>query len=97
MKLSLEKLDGRHKGLNRLKYRVLVNGAKPTKFQDFCQVRQWCWETWGPSCEREIFLSLGQDNVGSVEWAWHYDEKFNYCYIYLAGPKQLELFTLKWL
>ena len=97
MKLSLEKLDGRHKGLNRLKYRVFVTGDKTTKFQNFCQVRQWCWETWGPSCEREIFLSLGQDNIGSIDWAWHYDEKFNYCYIYLAGPKQLELFTLKWL
>jgi hypothetical protein len=94
--LSLEKLDGRHKGLNRLKYRILVQGPRTEKFQDFLQVRRWCWETWGPSCEREIFLLLAQNNVESMDWAWHFDEKWQACYIYLAGSKQLELFSLKW-
>lgn len=97
MTLSLEKLDGRHKGLNRLKYRILIHGTTTDRFQTFLQIRQWCWDTWGPSCEREIFLPLANNNPGSNDWAWHFEEKFQACYIYLSGSKQLELFSLKWL
>ena len=99
MKLRLDKLDGRHKGSSLFTHRVFVQGPKLEKCKDFLKLRQWCWETWGPSCEREIYLSLALNNIDDRPrgWAWHYEDNYTECYIYLTSSQQLEFFTLKWL
>ena len=99
MKFKLEKLDGRHKGSSLFTHRAVVQGSKKLeKYKDFLKLRQWCWETWGPSCEREIYIPLALNNIDDrpYGWAWHYGDNYTECYIYLSGSKQLELFSLKW-
>jgi hypothetical protein len=51
MALKLEKLDGRHSGHFFFQYRVWVHGSD--RIRDFIQIRNWCWEVWGSSCERD--------------------------------------------
>lgn len=99
MSFKIEKLDGRHKGSSYFSHRVLVQGLKLERLKEFQTVREWCWATWGPSCEREIYLSFAFNKIENrpLHWAWHYEVQFDECYIYITGPKELELFTLKWL
>ena len=55
----------------------------------FFEVRNWCWETWGPSCELEFW-----DAKKNPAWAWNLTE-FE-LKIYLTGDKEASWFTLKW-
>ena len=97
MKLRIEKLDGRHKGSRSFAHRAVVLGLTADRFIDFLTLREWCWDTWGPSCEREIYLNSHYNKVRNNPWVWHYNGDYSECYIYLTGSKELELFTLKWL
>jgi hypothetical protein len=105
MKFKIEKLDGRHKGNSSFTHRAVVLGLIEDRFIDFLTLREWCWNTWGPSCEREIYLNSHFNHfinshfnkIKNNSWAWHYNDDYNECCIYLAGSKELELFTLKWL
>jgi len=97
MKFKIEKLDGRHKGNSSFTHRAVVLGLTADRFIDFLTLREWCWNTWGPSCEREIYLNTHFNKIKNNSWAWHYNDDYNECCIYLTGSKELELFTLKWL
>ena len=89
MQITIASLDGRHRGYPEFSHRALIEG--PNRFKDFVQIRRWCWETWGPSCERD-FTFYESD----VKWAWHVDAFANdKCYIYLNNT-ELTHFTLKW-
>ena len=95
MALNLEKLDGRHSGNYYFKYRVWVHGTD--RVRDFIQIRNWCWEVWGPSCERDDHI-LSYNNstvVNNPHWAWHVYERSRY--IYLIDDQALAFFKLKWL
>ena len=95
MALKLETLDGRHSGNYYFKYRVWVHGTD--RVRDFIQIRNWCWEVWGPSCERDDHI-LSYNNstvVNNPHWAWHVYERSRY--IYLIDDQALAFFKLKWL
>ena len=106
MKITVKKTDKRYTGsdifgyvvdINNSSFPVIYNkfskGQKLKKFQD---VRNWCIETWGMSCEREHYLHLLTDEVAvNTHWCWHtefYDAK-----IYLRTDKEANWFKLKWL
>jgi len=95
MALKLETLDGRHSGSWFFKYRVWVHG--PDRVRDFIQIRNWCWEVWGPSCEREDHILSYNDPAieNNLHWAWHTYERSRY--IYLVNDQALAFFKLKWL
>ena len=95
MALQLETLDGRHSGNIFFKYRVWVYG--PDRIRDFINVRNWCWEVWGSSCEREDYMMSysDQDVVTNSQWAWHKVDRSRY--IYLVNDQALAFFKLKWL
>jgi len=83
------KLDRRHNGYGDFKYYVRFFATKET--QKFCDVRNWCWEQWGPSSELDSRCSLETPNPA---WAWvkdNYNTK-----IYLASDKEFQWFILKW-
>lgn len=90
MQLIYTQLDGRHKGFKTFNFRVEIFGSWDTRAQEFVEVREWCWDTFGPSTE----LSLNHYNPKS--WAWNIDPKgHNSYYIYLKD-ECLTHFTLKW-
>lgn len=92
-------MDGRHKGNQTFSYRIAIVGLSAERIINFHSLREWCWNTWGPSCEREMYLKFKANQVKDRPqyWAWHYEDNYDECYIYLVGPRQLELFTLKWM
>lgn len=60
------------------------------------EVREWCWQTWGPSCELTFFMSLqGVEGLPTDRWCWH--TEFDSHKIYLKTDKEANWFKLKWL
>ena len=73
------------------------------RFVNFVEVRNFCWETFGPSCELELFGSIkGLTKDGPLSnpaWSWRYGSfgnKPEECYIYVAGQEELMLLQLKY-
>lgn len=57
----------------------------------FLEIRNWCWEQWGPSCELEHWVAI---ESGNPSWAWdnrEYDMR-----IYLAEQQQVSWYILRW-
>ncbi len=85
--MRLKKLDRRMNGYGNFKY--------ATKFrrradQDkFIEIRNWCWEQWGPSCELEFW-----NEQRNPAWAWAMTEFETK--IYVASEKEASWFTLRW-
>ncbi len=60
--------------------------------QKFCDIREWCWETWGPSCEYDIWTKRPNPNQ---HWCWANDDfKMK---IYFKTDKEDMLFILRWI
>lgn len=61
------------------------------QISDFCEVRNWCWEQWGPSRELEFWKPVGNSNPA---WCWLTDEWR--IRIYFASEKEAQWAVLKW-
>ena len=86
-KVSIEKMDKRFNG-SHLGFEFLVDFAAGAT-TEYREMRQWCWETLGPSCELDAMN--GQDNFA---WGWIRD---NYrTRILLRSEKELAWFKLRW-
>ena len=105
MKLTIKKTDKRHSGNHEWQYLVVVerglvtrlgNTALVHKATDLNSIREWCWTTYGPSCELELWLNI-PDNTPSknTHWCWH--TNFNNFKIYLRTEKEANWFKMKWL
>lgn len=57
----------------------------------FIEVRNWCWEQWGSSCEFEYRKKLSDPNPS---WCWLTDEWR--IRIYLRSTKEVSCFLLRW-
>jgi len=100
MKLSIKKTDRRHTGSDIFEYVVDVQqeaiGRRTERIIDFVAVREWCWNTFGSSCEREHWLYLVKFNQPRNErWCWHSD--FGNFKIYIRDEKEVNWFKLKWM
>lgn len=93
--MKLEKLDRRHTGHEIFKYRVWMNGPQQDRITEFLTLREWCWDTWGAACERDIERNFPFNPV----WSWHHDENaaWGNLYIYLSDDAALSMFKLKWM
>lgn len=62
------------------------------------QHRQWCWETWGPSCELEFSLRFRRINPEgwNAKWAWLADTSFPKIRIYFGSEQEVAMFILRW-
>lgn len=86
--MKLKKLDKRYKGHEHFKYLATFWHKDKEKF---CEVRNWCWQQWGPGCEIDFHHSVVNR---SSSWSWLIDEyRMN---IYIATDKEYQWFLLKW-
>ncbi len=101
MKLTIKKTDKRHTGYDEFGYVVDVQppslGRRTERILDFLEIRQWCWETLGASCEREHWLELNAKKAGTLNqrWCWHTD--FGNFKIYIRTEADVNWFKLKWM
>lgn len=105
MKLTIKKTDKRHTGNEYWKYLVIVERSANTvygkaaliqKTLDLNTIREWCWTTYGPSCELELWMATPDGSISKNDkWCWH--TNFNNFKIYLHTEKEANWFKLKWL
>lgn len=100
--MKLTKLDGRHTGWKDWKYYIEISysyGDVNNRKVKFNQMREWCWETWGPSKElteydhTDLFDGI---HCSNSSWCWLNDEHGRRR-IYLRTDQEAEVFTLRWL
>ena len=98
MSLVLEKLDRRHVGNEFFKHRVWISDGRREGLLPITEIRNWCWEVWGASAERDYFVTLSYMNqkIYNEHWAWHTDAN-GHVYIYLTNDQALAFFKLKWM
>ena len=91
-KYKIVKLDGRHKGHGLFDYFVDFQTAssipRDTRRADFVEMRNWCWEVWGPAQELD-FTGWGTE----PSWAWWRDGDRASLYF---GEQELSVYLLKW-
>ena len=88
MAMKITKLDRRYTGGRQFDY--AVEFTHPYKDGElFCEVREWCWQTWGPGRELK-FVDVKSD----YHWSFMTD---NYrTRIYLRDKVEVEWLTLRW-
>ena len=105
-KFSLEKLNKRYNGSDWFTYRLKIAPVGRMyetyleRTANFLEIRNWCWETFGPSCELEMYSVAQERNLTNPKWSWRFN---NYgsrasqleTFVYIAGEEELALLTLK--
>jgi hypothetical protein len=86
--MKTSKLDRRHNGYGHFKYCVTF---RTTEISKFCEIRNWCWQTWGPSTELEFWEKLDTPNKS---WTW-ITNQWN-IRIYFGTDKEYNWYMLKW-
>lgn len=108
--LKFTKLDKRHRGHSEFKYYVTVTEKsvrpfRPDKFSypGFFALRCLCSETWGLSCERDLWLKLRPSVANGLSdvtlnnhWTWHTDLNNSQYRIYLKSDEEKTWLLLKW-
>jgi len=89
MKLEITKIDRRHNGYGRFVYRI--RPIDPDSITAFLQVREWCWEAWGGSCELSYAWPRHRLAHGEFQWCWNTlpDSDIGVGYIFLRGDEEL--------
>lgn len=88
--MKLIKLDRRMTGYTDFQYMVKFSTGL-VGFDNFYEARNWCWETWGPSCELVHYKSIQNNNPA---WCWNVIE-FE-ARLYFTSSKEANWFILKW-
>ena len=108
--IEVAKTDSRHTGSEKFKYFAVVKGNPLThvswqgasyaktvrlqKLEEFDNVRKWCVETWGMSCERSLYLMMHGSKQLNPHWCWH--TEYDNFKIYFASEAEATWFKLKW-
>lgn len=105
MKLTIKRTDKRHTGNAEWQYLVVIERAANVPFgntvivqkaTDLNLIREWCWSTYGPSCELELWLNISDTTPGkNIHWCWH--TNYSNFKIYLRTDKEANWFKMKWL
>lgn len=107
MNFHYYKLDKRHTGHSDFKYAIGSGSGKIFKQNSFCEIREWCWTTYGPSKEINEWvedlkysplsqwqlISYGPITHHNEFWAWQ--NNFYNRRIFLRTDKELALFKLR--
>lgn len=94
---NITKLDRRHSAFPFMRYYVIPQYSyKEARIERFIELRNWCWDTFGPGVERKyIILHPTQDTLESINaWCWHTEQ--DQLRIYFKSDKELAVFKLKW-
>jgi len=101
MSFKLVTLDGRHLGHQLFKYSVKLRYNIDSE-EDFIKIREWCWNTFGPSMELDLWMDIRySQSKGDPKWSWHaprtsYLNSRPLPRIYLASDRQAAEFLLRW-
>jgi hypothetical protein len=101
-KYTVKRIDRRYNGSHFAQYRIYINDQcdsanASAKIDLFRNMRDWCTETWGHSCEARYHGYLQhQGYATNPHWAWENPGKFNQFYLFLASDVELTFFQLRW-
>lgn len=90
---KLQKLDRRHSGNDRFAYRIEFY---PNQTKLFNQVREWCWDNWGSSCELDLAYDDGWISKKEIKWCWRFDESPRAIFLYFKSDVEASVYSLKW-
>ena len=90
----VRKLDTRNQLCVFFKYQLKCN------LPVFFEMREWCWEQWGPGIEAEHYTNTVNYMLKFYPWCWD-SNKYNGAAIkhgklYLKDDEALTLFVLRW-
>jgi len=95
MRFRVSKLDKRHNGNHLFSHYTNFGNVYSTETKlAFVEMRNWCWESWGPGMEIDYACALGSNQYQVCRWAWQTDH--GNCRIYFSSQKELNWFILKW-
>lgn len=104
--LEVVRLDKRWTGHRQFRYCINFieyTSTRNHRLRLFNKIRDWCVESWGMSCERDVYGILAEDlsKVGldtplNAHWAWHSDLNTGAFRFYLKTDKEVEFFMLRW-
>lgn len=93
--MKFKKLDRRMNGYGDFTYGIDLWADTGRQFNE---VREWCWQTFGPSCELDIWNDLDRPgDVRNEKWSWdrgQYNKSFR-CMIYLKDEQEANWFKLR--
>lgn len=94
MNFRVRKTDSRNQLFMIYRYQLVCN------LPVFFDMREWCWEQWGPGIEYEHYTNMLQFTEKDFEWAWD-SNKYNgaaikNCKLYLKDEQMLSHFSLVW-
>lgn len=90
-KIQLTKLDRRMTGYGDFKF--MVKFLSQFDLAKFLEIRNWCWEQWGPSYEYYFHNHSKLPNK-NPSWCWLINEFDSR--IYFAGDEEASWFLLRW-
>jgi hypothetical protein len=97
------KLDGRYTGYPWFSHYVTVTQPRgitynQTSIKLFNEIRNWCWETWGPSCElydydylRRSADKASEDKDVNPYWSWFVKNNVRRIYLTQKGKVWFDL------
>lgn len=93
IRYKIRKLDPRSKAYGVYEYQIQFWSTR-----NYLEIRSWCWDTWGSSCEYELLRkSYGADEkYFNDSWCFQTDPEVpKYC-VYIKDDPTLMLFKLRW-
>lgn len=101
MKIKTTLLDKRHTGNRYFSYLAVPlwqpNDTSIDKVDAIRQMRQWCWETFGPSCEyKEYAVLAGNGRAVNQRWCWISESFNNEPRILIKNEEDYTWFVLRW-
>lgn len=105
---TVVKINGRYKGYPTFTHYVSLRKSptlilyRSDYIADFCELREWCRNTWGPSCELDDYDYIAKynemwkqtqdkDSVLNEFWAWHVKDNTRRIYLTEKGKSWFDL------
>lgn len=105
VKYRITKLDKRFTGYPWFTHHITITHPKNAflgqyekrdTIIEFSKIREWCWSTWGPSCELYDYTYMKRANVDNFNlneyWSWNLEKTRR---IYLTEKGKI-WFDLTW-
>jgi len=101
MKTKIIKLDKRYNGHEYFSFMATPQNKHVNMNLDtvihITEMRQWCWETFGPSCElSEYSMLVLHDMPVNPHWCWRNASQFRGPRILLATESDRNWFVIRW-
>ena len=92
MKIKIQKMDGRHNGNTYFTYMALMSHYQKSENMAIVRdIRQWCWEQFGPSCEYYEYEDIARVGEVNPRWCWLGSER-----ILIKDEVDRNWFALRW-